>query len=136
MENNCPHCKSPKVKKNGHTHYDKQNHLCNDCGRQFVIGGQDWSISKETKRLIGRLLLERIPLAGVARVAEVSEVWLQGHIKEKYETLPDDLNVDIGPPETEGYLDGRFGEEIERLQKKKPNVRKNTQKWQTSRPGK
>jgi len=31
-----PQCKSPKYKKNGHIHHDKQNHHGHDCGRQFV----------------------------------------------------------------------------------------------------
>jgi len=33
---NCPKCCSSKIKKNGHIHNGKQNHQCNDCGRQFV----------------------------------------------------------------------------------------------------
>ncbi|MCZ6873355.1 MAG: IS1 family transposase, partial [bacterium] len=32
----CPRCESDKFKENGHIHNGKQNHLCHDCGRQFV----------------------------------------------------------------------------------------------------
>jgi hypothetical protein len=32
---------SEDTKKNGHTHYGKQNHMCNSCGHQFVLGGVD-----------------------------------------------------------------------------------------------
>ena len=32
----CPRCGLSHSKKNGHTHYSKQNHQCLECGRQFV----------------------------------------------------------------------------------------------------
>ena len=77
---NCPNCDSASVVKNGFIHNGKQNHLCKDCGRQFVKDPQNKVISDETKALIDKLLLEKIPLAGIARVVEVSEVWLQGYV--------------------------------------------------------
>jgi len=36
---------------------------------------------------VDRLLLEKIPLAGIARAAEVSESWLQNYINNKYESI-------------------------------------------------
>jgi hypothetical protein len=59
-----------------------------DCGRQFVKDPQNKVISQETKELIDKLLLEKLPLAGIARVAEVSEPWLQSHVDQKYEAVP------------------------------------------------
>jgi len=50
-------------------------------------------ISDETKRLIDKLLLEKLPLAGIARVAEVSEVWLQQYVNGKYEQVPHQVEV-------------------------------------------
>ena len=41
-------------------------------------------ISQETKDWIERLLLEKILLAGIARAAEVSEVWLQQYVNSLY----------------------------------------------------
>jgi len=38
--------------------------------------------------LIDRLLLERISLAGIARVVGVSESWLQNYVNEKYAQTP------------------------------------------------
>src|SRR5262247_2245258 len=32
----CPRCQSSRYKKNGHIHNGKQNHHCQDCGRQLV----------------------------------------------------------------------------------------------------
>ena len=89
----CPACNSESVVKNGFIHNGKQNHLCKDCGRQFVEDPQNKVISDETKALIDKLLLEKIPLAGIARVTNVSEVWLQGYVNEKYASVPREVNV-------------------------------------------
>ena len=89
----CPNCDSESVVKNGFIHNGKQNHLCKDCGRQFVEDPQNKVISNETKALIDKLLLEKIPLAGIARVVEVSEVWLQGYVNEKYASVPRKVSV-------------------------------------------
>ncbi len=60
----CPQCGLPHIKKNGHTHYGKQNYqrLNPECKRQFVEDSHH--ISDETKELIKKLLLERISLRG------------------------------------------------------------------------
>jgi transposase-like protein len=84
----CPHCTSEQTVKNGHIHNGKQNHKCKGCGRQFVEDPQNKVIGQETKELIDKLLLEKLPLAGIARVAEVSEPWLQGYVNRKYEAVP------------------------------------------------
>lgn len=41
--------------------HDKQNYKCRDCGRQFVETPQWRMISEETKGIIDRLLLEKLP---------------------------------------------------------------------------
>lgn len=84
----CPRCGGDRVVKNGRTHNDKQNHKCTACGRQFIEHPTKGPISQETKDLIGRLLLERLSLAAIARVAGVSEAWLQGHVNRLYEAVP------------------------------------------------
>ena len=84
----CPLCTSEQTVKNGHIHNGKQNHKCKDCGRQFVEDPQNKIISQETKELIDKLLLEKLPIAGIARVAEVSEPWLQSYVNRKYEAAP------------------------------------------------
>ena len=84
----CPSCASKRIIKNGCIHNGKQNHKCKDCGRQFVEDPQNKVISQETKELTDKLLLERLPLEGIARVAEVSEPWLQSYVNQKYETVP------------------------------------------------
>ena len=79
--------------KNGFIHNGNQNHKCKACGRQFVEAPRQKIVSDETKALIDKLLLEKIPLAGIARVCEVSETWLQDYVNRKYEAIPQQVNV-------------------------------------------
>jgi transposase-like protein len=81
------------VVKNGSIHTGKQKFACKACGRQFVEDPQFRIISDETKALIDKLLLERLSLAGIARVVGVSESWLQGYVNEKYRTTPRQVQV-------------------------------------------
>lgn len=112
----CPRCGSTNVKKNGISHTGKQNYYCHDCQRQFLENGQDWFVSEEKRILIDKLLLERISLAGICRVVEVSESWLLGYIKKLYEGLPDHLHADESLPSIEDYLADRMDEEIQRIE--------------------
>ena len=89
----CPDCGSTNIVKNGKIHNGKQNHKCKDCSRQFVEDPQHKLIDKQTKTLIDKLLLEKIPLAGIARVADVSEVWLQQYVNVKYANIERRVNV-------------------------------------------
>jgi len=89
----CPNCKSDKTVKNGHIHNGKQRYLCKDCGRQFVLDPTKKLISEETKKRIDKLLLEKIPLAGIARAMEVSETWLQAYVNKKYEEVDKHVRV-------------------------------------------
>ena len=87
----CPQCGLSHIKKNGHTHYGKQNHQCLECGRQFVAHSQ--RIEAHNRDLIEKLLLERLSLRGICRVMKVSLQWLLLFIAQVYEQLPDDLYV-------------------------------------------
>ena len=90
---NCPSCHGENVVKNGKIHNGKQNHKCHDCGRQFVENPQNKVIDEATKQLIDKLLLEKLSLAGIARVAEVSEPWLQQYVNCRYEQVPRQVTV-------------------------------------------
>ncbi|MDQ3133368.1 MAG: IS1 family transposase [Acidobacteriota bacterium] len=92
----CPHCRLSHSKKNGHTHYGKQNYQCKACRRQFVQNSQ--RIEDETRSLVKRLLLERLSLRGICRVTGVSLTWLLQFIVEVYAQLPDDLGVASASP--------------------------------------
>ena len=83
----CPSCCSGPVVKNGKIHNGKQNFKCRACGRQFVQDPQNKVIEQDTQDLIDKLLLEKLPLAGIARVSGVSERWLQTYVNPKYEAV-------------------------------------------------
>jgi hypothetical protein len=113
---NCSRCGSENTKKNGHTHYGKQNYYCHNCGCQFVELGQDWFVSETERNFIDKLLLERISLSGICRVCDISQSWLLQYIKELYGNLPDDLNADLSIPDLDSYLSERMDEEINRIE--------------------
>ncbi|BDT12300.1 hypothetical protein N39L_20230 [Limnospira platensis NIES-39] len=50
-------------------------------------------IDQETRSLIDRLQLERIPLAGIARAVQVSEPWLPNYVNQKYASVPRQVQV-------------------------------------------
>jgi transposase-like protein len=89
----CPYCHSIDIVKNGSNAVGTPKFLCKSCDRQFVENPKQQRISDETKELIDKLLLERIPLAGIARVTGVSERWLQSYVNEKYNEVPRQIEV-------------------------------------------
>ncbi len=90
---NCPTCSSAQTVKNGRIHNGKQRFLCRECGRQFVEQPSKRVIDAATRKLIDRLLLERISLAGIARAVQVSEIWLQQYVNEKYALVRREVEI-------------------------------------------
>lgn len=85
---------SPKrIKIFAFIHNGEQSHYCKDCGRQFVGSPENKIISSKSKGSIEKLLLEKIPRAGIARVIRVSEPWLQDYVNKKYELVPRKVKV-------------------------------------------
>lgn len=70
----CPRCESNRVVKNDFIHNGNQNLKYKDCDRQFVLNPKNKVIEQETRDLIDKLLLEKLPLAGIARVTGVSDL--------------------------------------------------------------
>ena len=97
----CPNCGSDDIVKNGTSHRGKQNYICRDCRRQFVENPQRQSLDFYTETLLKRLLLERLSLAGIARVLQVSESWLQTYVNRFYSKLDRTLEV---TPKTQSKL--------------------------------
>lgn len=89
----CPGCQSSYVVKNGKIHNGQQNFKCKDCGRQFVQNPTKKVTGQDTKDLIDKLLLEKLPLAGIARVTGVSERWLQTYVNAKYDNVAKQVDV-------------------------------------------
>ncbi|BAU09987.1 IS1 transposase (plasmid) [Leptolyngbya sp. NIES-3755] len=93
----CPNCGSHDINKNGTTRHGNQNYKCRDCGRQFVENPKWKRIGDDTKSTIERMLLEKIPLAGIARSLQVSESWLQQYVNAYYQTVPRSVQVQPKP---------------------------------------
>jgi transposase-like protein len=89
----CPRCQSEKVIRNGRIHNGKPKFACKECHYQFVEKPAKPRISDETKALIDKLLLERVSLAGIARVTGVSARWLQTYVNQKYAAVPRQVDV-------------------------------------------
>jgi insertion element IS1 protein InsB len=97
MRTSCPCCGSIAFKKNGINQYGDQNHKCLECGRQFVLDPQNKIVAEETKNLIRKLLIEKLPIRAICRVADVSKTWLLHFIKEEYRKIPLDMEISIIP---------------------------------------
>lgn len=89
----CPRCQSTQVVKNGRIHNGRQNFKCRACSRQFVLNPTKKVIGQDSRELIDKLLLERLSLAGIARVTGVSEQWLQTYVNAKYQATPRAVQV-------------------------------------------
>lgn len=84
----CPYCGSSQILKNGSTHHKKQKYLCKECRRQFIENPTKKYITLDTKLIIKRLLLEKIPLIGIARSLQISMTWLQSFVNNLYRHIP------------------------------------------------
>ncbi len=92
MHISCPRCQSTNIKKNGHTHYGKQNHKCKDCNRQFVLNNTHTKTAL-LKALITKALAERLSLRAMCRIFRVSLKWLQAFAHMLWEQTPRDLGI-------------------------------------------
>ncbi len=89
----CPQCGSNRMIKNGSIHTGTQKYLCKDCHRQFVEHPTNKVITQDTWNVVEKLLLEKIPLAGIARVTGLSERWLQTYVNAKYKAIAREVSV-------------------------------------------
>lgn len=95
MNKSCYYCGSVNIVKNGRTYYGKARGKCKDCSKQFVFERQNLNLSQEQKKHIELLLLERISLAGICRVLEISAYHLYRYMDELFSQVPQDLNADV-----------------------------------------
>ena len=83
----CLYCESEQVVKNGINPCGTQKYICKECDYQFVENPKNKIITQYEKDLIDKLLLEKISLAGISRVLEISETWLQHYVNNKFEKI-------------------------------------------------
>ena len=61
--------------------------------RQFVENPPNKRIPQQLWDMVDKFLLEKIPIAGISRVTEISEPWLQQYINQKYEHVPQQIDI-------------------------------------------
>ncbi|PSO62502.1 MAG: IS1 family transposase, partial [Cyanobacteria bacterium QH_7_48_89] len=84
----CPVCESECTVKTAVPITKKTKLKCQNCGGHFIKHSTKKSISNQTKHFIDKLLLEKLSLAGIARVTGVSEKCLQDYVNTKYAQTP------------------------------------------------
>jgi len=87
----CPRCRSEHTVKNGRIHNGKAKRMCKDCRRQFVPDATKKVISPQTWELIDKLLLEKLPLAGRARVVDLAAEYLPASVNRQSAAVPREL---------------------------------------------
>jgi len=93
----CPRCGSQHIVKNGRIHNQKPKHKCQDCERQFIENSTKTYVDTTILNYIDKMLLGKIPLAGIARVTGVSKKWLQDYVNALYSKVSQQLEVTSKP---------------------------------------
>jgi transposase-like protein len=93
----CPECKSTHIRKNGHRR-GKQNHICVDCGRQFI---DDYTAlrgySDEVKRECLKMYVNGMGFRAIERVKGVHHTTLITWVRQVGELLPDAYDPQTTP---------------------------------------
>jgi transposase-like protein len=85
----CPECQSSHVRKNG-IKTGKQNHICVDCGRQFVVRNETpYGYSDEVKQNCLKMYVNGMGLRAIERVTGVHHTTVITWIKQVGKHLPD-----------------------------------------------
>ena len=85
----CPHCQSEHSRKNGHKR-GKQNHLCLDCGRQFIENPKPHrGYSDEVRRLCLRMYVNGMGFRAIERVTGVHHTTVITWVKQVGQSLPE-----------------------------------------------
>ena len=93
----CPHCESIHVSKNG-IRRGKQNHICVDCGRQFVESPQpERGYSDDARRICIRMYVNGCGFRAIERITGIHHTTVIAWVKEIGECLPDAYDPDEIP---------------------------------------
>ena len=84
----CPSCGSKHIRKNGHR-ANKQNHICVDCGRQFIDRYSSLGYGKKVKKICLNMYVNGMGFRSISRVTGVAHSTLINWVKEVGESLPD-----------------------------------------------
>ena len=93
----CPECKSTRVSKNGHK-AGKQNHICVDCGRQFIDCYQIYQgYGEEIKKECLLMYVNGMGFRAIERIKGVHHTSIINWVKQVGELLPNAYSPEIAP---------------------------------------
>jgi transposase-like protein len=93
----CPECKSAHIRKNGKKQ-GKQNHICVDCGRQFIaVYSPKQGYSDEMKTLCLRMSVNGTGFRAIERVTGVHHTTVITWVRQAGMQLPDAPNPETIP---------------------------------------
>ena len=93
----CPRCQSSHIRKNGHRR-GKQNHICADCGRQFVENPQTHRGYRDDMRQIClKMYLNGMGFRGIERVTNIHHTTVINWVKQAGENLPNADHPEVIP---------------------------------------
>ena len=84
----CPRCQSSHIRKNGRRR-GKQNHICADCGRQFVENPQiNRGYSDDIRQICLKMYLNGMGFRGIERVTNIHHTTVINWVKQAGENIP------------------------------------------------
>jgi hypothetical protein len=93
----CPECDSQHIRKNG-IRRGKQNHLCVNCGRQFVENPKTYrGYSDDVRRICLRMYVNGMGLRAISRVTGIHHTTVLNWIKQVSEILPNAYDPEVIP---------------------------------------
>lgn len=93
----CPECNSTHIRKNG-IKKGKQNHICVDCGRQFIdVYAPPRGYSEAIKRECLKMYVNGMGFRGIERVKGVHHTTLMTWVRQVGERLPNAYAPDQTP---------------------------------------
>ena len=93
----CPECQSSHIHKNGHRR-GKPNHICADCGRQFVENPKPHrGYSDDVRNVCLKMYLNGMGFRGIEKVTGIHHTTVINWVKQVGEHLPDAYDPDEIP---------------------------------------
>lgn len=93
----CPKCGSEHIRKNG-TKQGQQNHICVECGRQFINPSAQTKTYPETiKQNCLKMYLNGMGFRAIERVTGVHHTTVIYWVRQKGEKLPDFIPTEVIP---------------------------------------
>jgi transposase-like protein/HPt (histidine-containing phosphotransfer) domain-containing protein len=92
----CPKCGSTHIRKNG-KRGEKQNHICADCGRQFIDNYSVLGYSQDVKKICLKMYCNGMGFRQIERCTDVSHNSVINWVKDTAKQLPEHPPIETIP---------------------------------------